>query len=252
MIESTAIPVGKQKLFQALRDAGIQAQRLRNVPWITRAGDGVTVMNAWRSQIEIRGNELVAVINARDWTGKGIRERKRAAVVEGLVSQVGQLIRVVILEERIRGDRQVKAAHCDDALWLVEDTGSAFHLWRGRQAIDSDSALPQTPNAYGKIVPQRREAVSSRIERDSRVRRITLARAGNHCEITDCRDGSDYETPDVHHITALGANGSDHTDNTVALCPACHTRVHRGVPLVRSKLELEIKRVRRHRAKHSN
>jgi predicted HNH restriction endonuclease len=46
----------------------------------------------------------------------------------------------------------------------------------------------------------------------------------------------------------LGDGGSDHTDNTVALCPACHCRVHRGTTGVKAALERKLLAIRNRRA----
>ena len=75
-----------------------------------------------------------------------------------------------------------------------------------------------------------------KIERDARVRRFTLQRARDRCEVADCSDQAYFANLDVHHITSLGNGGSDHTDNTLALCPACHVRVHRSSPVVQGQL----------------
>jgi hypothetical protein len=201
-------------------------------------------MNVWRSQVERRGTELVAVIGARSWSASAQREAKRQAVVDILSDEAGRAIRVVVLEERIPGDRHVSAARCDDQLWLVEDTGSDFLLWRARAATNVTTAPLADPVSFGKLTPARRAVTSERIERDPRVRRITLERARNQCEVPGCGISMDYRSMDVHHITALGDRGADHTDNTVALCPACHSRIHRGVPSVQTRLKRIVKRVR--------
>lgn len=107
--------------------------------------------------------------------------------------------------------------------------------------------LPKSPIAYGTLAPERKRAVSERIERDPRVRKLTLARAGNRCEIFGCKDYEDFVTLDVHHITYLGHGGADHTDNTVALCPACHARVHRGNVKVASMLKRKLELLRNSR-----
>ncbi len=104
--------------------------------------------------------------------------------------------------------------------------------------------LPKSPIAYGTLAPRRKRAVSERIERDPQVREMTLSRARNRCEISDCEDFEDFVTLDVHHITYLGHGGADHTDNTAALCPACHSRVHRGNEKVASMLKRKLEQLR--------
>jgi hypothetical protein len=246
-MSTTALPLGTDAMYIAMRNAGISsAVPLRNVSWINRADDGTVVFSAWRRQMEQRAGTLVAVIDAREWRSEnGIRERKRRDVVSGLTAADGQLIRVIVLDEKVPKSRQTSGARYDaDALWLVEDTGDEFLLWRGKAPIDSGPPIPASPQAYGHLSPDRKEVISRRIERDSRVRTITLARASNRCEIVGCMLWAEFVSVDVHHIATLGSGGADHTDNTVALCPACHAKVHRGRADVRADIQREIEKLR--------
>jgi hypothetical protein len=239
------LPKGKQSLFRSMRDAGISAaQSQRNVAWLNVATDGTPVLNAWHEDIELRNGYLVAVVDARRWRTKPRTEGKRLAVVLALERLHGHSIRVIVLESKPNKARHY-GTHFDDlALWLVEDTGSEFLLWRGRSALDVTDAIPPNPVAFGALDPSRRERISTSIERLNRVRLLTLQRARNRCEIANCSDHSDFGTLDVHHITSLGHGGSDHTDNTIALCPACHARVHRGTASVVAAMSQQIQMVR--------
>ena len=76
----------------------------------------------------------------------------------------------------------------------------------------------------------RRNRTSNTFIRSSSVVKETRRRAGGICQY--CRkkapfidkDGNPYL--EVHHINWLSRGGKDSTDNTVALCPNCHTRMH--------------------------
>jgi len=244
------LPVGTKKLFKALRDAGVEnAAKRRNVPWVTVASDGVIVVNVWRDHIRRRGRSLVANVDSGSWhVETSARKRKLEALVAALASENGGKVRLVVLEDRAPEARSVKAARCDEALWFVQQTGKAkFRLLRGSGDVQGGGRIPPTPSALGKMSPGRREITSQRIERDPRVRAFTLNRARNHCETDGCTDSRDFSNPDVHHITALGDGGSDHTDNTVALCPACHARLHRGTGPVRKRMERSVLAIRRKR-----
>lgn len=245
------IPRGNKPVYMALRDAGFSgAQPRRNIPWITVADNGTTIMNVWRRQLEKRGSQDLAIIDARNWDRPSRAEHKRKAVVEGLAALDGRSVRVVLLEERVpKSRRQTGARYDADAEWLVEDTGEEFLLWRARPPLESGAPVPTNPIAFGHLTPDRKEVVSRRIERDFRVRQLTLDRASNRCEIKGCGDAKDFATIDVHHITRLGDGGADHTDNTVALCPACHLRLHRGNLTVREKMEREVEKIRAARAR---
>ena len=58
----------------------------------------------------------------------------------------------------------------------------------------------------------------------------TKRRANGHCELCVCkapfvtRDGELYL--EVHHIDFLSNGGQDIINNTVALCPNCHRKMH--------------------------
>lgn len=246
---SEVFPKGRQRLYQALQDAGVPAAPQRNVPWINTTADGTIVMNLWRRYIEERGNQIVAQLDARHWEeSRRIAKQKCRDVVAALEGSNGRQIRVVVLEESSPGSRHSRGARYDHAQWLVEDTGEDFMLWRGRAPLaEPNEPIPPDPVAFGHINPVRKEHVSTQIERDPQVRRLTLQRAGNHCERPSCTDEKDFATPEVHHITRLGDGGADHTDNTVALCPACHARVHKGIPSVKRQLDRELERIRNSR-----
>ena len=238
------LPIGQQRLYQALRDAGVAALPRRNVPWIDTAEDGTVVLNIWHSFVTWHGNQIVAELRPRIWAGANSVGSKTHAVVTGLEAMHDRTIRVVVLEESASAKGMVQAAQCDPKYWLVEDTGSIFRLWRGRRAIRRDDPVPADPDGFGRVSPVRKERVSSVIERDPRVRRFTLDRAGSRCEIPGCKDMVDFKVLDVHHITRLGDGGADHTDNTVALCPACHARVHKGARSVQRLLSMQVKKIR--------
>src|ERR1700679_1688973 len=240
------LPRGRTSLYESRRAAGIAGARsLRNVPWINVADDGVQVMHAWRVEMEDRDGQVVSVIDARNWTVHRGTAAKRQSVIDGLTEADGTLIRVITLEGE---PGHHKGTRYDDwAEWLVQDTGAQFLLWRGRISIDVDPRIPKTPAAFGHLRPRRKKRVSNSIERSSEVRRRTLERAGHKCEIPGCTDSQDFKGPDVHHITHLGHRGTDHTNNTIALCPACHARVHRGVGPVRRSLAKLVSEIRNRR-----
>lgn len=240
-------PGGTQRLYQALRDAGIPADPQRNVPWINTTPDGAVVLNVWRRYLEVRGNKIVADIDARKWERGRIAKSKARAVVNGLEQSDGAVIRVVVIEEHPLISRKCIGARCDSSWWLVKDTGTDFRLWRGRKP--RRPSIPATPTDFGHVAPIRRERVSTQIERDPLVKCLTLERAGNRCEISGCRDNIDFRMPEVHHVTHLGAGGADHTYNTVALCPACHARVHRGTAAIQQRLKVALSRILKSRGR---
>lgn len=247
--EDVDLPRGNDPLYQAMRNAGLSGSKpQRNVHWIGIADDGVTVFNAWRCEMETRKGEVVAVVDPRSWSTKRGTAQKRQAVIDGLQENDGGTIRVVVLEGEASARRHSGARYDDGALWCVEDTGDEFLLWRGRPSMNLGPSIPGAPAGFGNISPDRKEVVSRRIERNQRVRLLTFRRARNRCELTDCSEQTEFASLDVHHMTRLGDGGTDHTDNTVALCPACHAKIHRGTDAVKSRLELQVESIRHRRS----
>ena len=66
--------------------------------------------------------------------------------------------------------------------------------------------------------------------RSAEVVRITKSRANGKCELCNkpapFNDKKGYPYLEAHHIKWLSDGGEDSTDNTVALCPNCHTKLH--------------------------
>jgi hypothetical protein len=238
------LPIGRQRLYEALRDAGVPAAPMRNVAWINTAADGTVVLNVWRDHVSSRRGQVIADIDARNWDRPEAVRSKTHAVVAALEAMHGRTIRVIILEETYPKSRKCRAAQCDGEYWLVEDTGALFRLWRGRRGHSLAHKAPPDPRGFGQVAPAHREHISRYIERDPRVRRFTLDRARNQCEIPGCTDSRDFNVPDVHHITRLGDGGADHTDNTIALCPACHARIHKGKLPIQRRLNARVTLIR--------
>ena len=164
----------------------------------------------------------------------------------------GATVRVVLLDERKPYSGVASGCKCDTVRWSVHDLGDRYELRRGGKGKVEYVGVPVEPGAFGVLNPKKRERVSQQIERLGRVRRATLERAGYRCEIPDCKDRHQFVSPDVHHITRLGDAGSDHTDNTVALCPACHARIHRGIRKVKKLMEAAVDGVKKQHLKLSS
>ena len=69
-----------------------------------------------------------------------------------------------------------------------------------------------------------------RFERDAFVAENAKRRAKGLCEL--CGDEAPFARADgdpyleTHHVVWLAQGGSDTVENTVALCPNCHRRMH--------------------------
>lgn len=78
--------------------------------------------------------------------------------------------------------------------------------------------------------PGTRNVVSSTYERNTYVVEYTRQRAKGVCEL--CNSNAPFTNSkgepylEVHHIKWLSKDGDDTIDNTVALCPNCHRKMH--------------------------
>jgi len=75
-----------------------------------------------------------------------------------------------------------------------------------------------------------RKTFGKSFQRNPYVTAYTLRRAGRCCEL--CNNPAPFVKPngepylEVHHIKHLAEGGYDTIDNTVALCPNCHRKIH--------------------------
>lgn len=82
----------------------------------------------------------------------------------------------------------------------------------------------------GNETPQRIQSTAARYERDSMIVAETKRLAKGKCQL--CGQDAPFKTKneepylECHHIVALAEGGADTMQNTVALCPNCHTKMH--------------------------
>lgn len=79
-------------------------------------------------------------------------------------------------------------------------------------------------------VPGERIVTSVQYERDPYVSQLTKLRANGECDLcgqpAPFLDRSSNPYLETHHIEWLSKGGKDTLDNTVALCPNCHRKMH--------------------------
>lgn len=80
------------------------------------------------------------------------------------------------------------------------------------------------------VIPGERNIISKRYDRDPYVAEWAKRRSNGICQL--CRSLAPFNNPqgdpylETHHITPLAQGGTDTIDNTVALCPNCHRKMH--------------------------
>ena len=86
-----------------------------------------------------------------------------------------------------------------------------------------------------------RTVTSTQYERDPYVSMLTKRRAKGICELCNCEapfmDSKNRPYLETHHIKWIAEKGDDSIENTVALCPNCHRKMHiLNLPSDREKL----------------
>lgn len=91
-----------------------------------------------------------------------------------------------------------------------------------------------------KNKPNRKETVTAGYERDPYIVELAKRRAKGKCQL--CKKAAPFKNKfgkpylETHHIEWLSSDGEDSIENTIALCPNCHRRMH----IVNSKDDVSI------------
>lgn len=96
---------------------------------------------------------------------------------------------------------------------------------------------------YVSTNPGRTAGTSTQFYRDPAVRAWTLQRSNFMCEL--CGNAAPFRTDrglpflESHHIVPLAEGGGDTPDNTAALCPNCHRKMHYGSDRFKLRVTLQ-------------
>ena len=99
------------------------------------------------------------------------------------------------------------------------------------QNLTADELLEKIKSKKGSRKPGKRPTRSNYFQRDENIILYSLLRAKGICEL--CEEPAPFVKSDgegfleVHHIQHLANNGDDSIENTVALCPNCHRKMHK-------------------------
>jgi 5-methylcytosine-specific restriction enzyme A len=116
------------------------------------------------------------------------------------------------------------------ATLLSEDVFEDINQQREKFASKlSDDELKERAGR-SNAVPGERTVVAKRFERNPNVVLWAKKKANGICQL--CNSPAPFITIqgdpflEIHHIIPLGQNGEDTIENTVALCPNCHRKMH--------------------------
>ena len=115
-------------------------------------------------------------------------------------------------------------------LWIIRQ--QSFRDWvpdeETAATIERDTENHLEKKAEGR--GGRKSRLTSSYNRSAEVARLTKERANGVCELckktAPFRDKKGNPYLESHHVIWLSRGGADSTDNTVALCPNCHTQIH--------------------------
>lgn len=115
-------------------------------------------------------------------------------------------------------------------VWVIQQ--DRFIKWV--PCADQSVQIEQTAEEYMQTVVSgtggRRNVMSTTFIRSAEVVKETRRRANGICQLCNQsapfidKKGNPYL--EAHHVIWLSRGGEDSTNNTVALCPNCHTRMH--------------------------
>lgn len=121
---------------------------------------------------------------------------------------------------------------CDPNSALPVNSAPTTDLKEYINRADQILARGYVPRPTGILTPKVEHSSSTQYYRDPKVRAWVLQRAEGDCEL--CMSPApflmDNEEPylESHHLIQLADGGPDTPDNTAALCPNCHRKMHYG------------------------
>ncbi|MCD8120607.1 MAG: HNH endonuclease [Lachnospiraceae bacterium] len=136
-----------------------------------------------------------------------------------LVAEVRDEMKEII---PLRYPEEVRLIDAHSFLWILQQ--SRFDEWLNKQGSVSELRMERTG------VTQKRTVQTQIYTRSEEVKRETRLRAKGRCQL--CGEEAPFLNTEgepyleVHHILWLSRGGADSIENTAALCPNCHARMH--------------------------
>ncbi len=130
----------------------------------------------------------------------------------------------------LRENEPVRLIDAHSFVWIVHEKD--YIDWKPSTEMESNIEwyTERIQEKKSEDPVKKKETVSAYFERNREVVRLTRERANGICQLChepapfNDKNGNPYL--EVHHVEWLSRGGKDSTDNTVALCPNCHTKMH--------------------------
>jgi 5-methylcytosine-specific restriction protein A len=125
---------------------------------------------------------------------------------------------------------QLKLVDSEGPVVMSETDYTLFTKERERKVSTLSKDELERRALKARTEPGKREVLSTQYERDPYVARFIKLRANGCCDLCGqeapflSKDGTPYL--ESHHVVWRKHNGPDTPQNTVALCPNCHRRMH--------------------------
>ncbi|MDU5509191.1 HNH endonuclease signature motif containing protein [Enterococcus gilvus] len=105
-----------------------------------------------------------------------------------------------------------------------------YHVQEKQSSKKTNKEIESKNSQYTGKSGSSRKAISTIYERDPDIIEYAKRRANGICELCgnklDFKDKEGRPFLETHHIEWLSNGGEDTIENTVALCPNCHKRMH--------------------------
>lgn len=164
---------------------------------------------------------LFEVIEDKEYTYRGKVSLFSDPYQETQIDQEGKSRSVWIFPLRLQS---AGSATIDNKILIQRSAEEAK-----KAKLSTVEVLTKRANA-AKRFPSKRILEIEQFERNQYVTRYAKTRANGRCQLCNqaapFNDKDDEPYLECHHITWLSNNGTDTTNNTVALCPNCHRKMH--------------------------
>lgn len=127
---------------------------------------------------------------------------------------------------------EIRLIDAHSFLWVIGegDRPTDFLNWNPNDDTTKEIEVEAEERLEAEWVVQHKRHSSYYYTRNNEVSQMTKIRASGKCELCNkpapFNDNNGDPYLEAHHIIWLSRGGEDSTNNTVALCPNCHRRMH--------------------------